>query len=228
MVNTPNSPNQMGRRERRKRETRANLLRAAAEVIGRDGVDALTIKEVTELADVGFGTFYSYFDSKDDVAAAILDCMINDIARRNRTATSKLPDSDPKSIPIQIRLLLRTAMSDPFWRWWADRPELLFDRLNRGIGSFAKRDVIASIRAGISDLSEDELDCAWDLTVWAMVGGIREVARGEQPFKNEVFVAEAVMRLLGIQPYEASKLVKTRLPKMPPPDIDWHFSLDSP
>ncbi len=226
MADLITKPESTGRRERRKRATRAKLLQAASEVMGRVGVDAATIKEITDTADVGFGTFYTYFETKDALAAALLDCMINDIARRNEIATAELQRIRSREVPaVRTRLLLRTAMTDPFWRWWAERPMLLFERLNMGIGPFAKADLLKDIRGGVSGLAEDELESSWRLAVWTMVGGIHDVVHGEQPFANEVFVTEAVMRLLGTDAANARTLSTTSLPPLPDADIDWNFVL---
>lgn len=226
MTTVADRPEITGRRERRKKATRAKLLQAANEVMGRVGVDAATIKEITDTADVGFGTFYTYFDSKDALAAALLDCMINDIARRNEIATAELQKISSREVPaVRTRLLLRTAMTDPFWRWWAERPILLFERLNMGIGPFAKADLLKDIRASVSGLAEVELESSWRLAVWTMVGGIHDVVRGDQPFENEVFVTEAVMRLLGTDAANARQLSTSDLPALPETAIDWDFVL---
>src|SRR5262245_42665756 len=52
---------------RRKRETREKLLRAAFRLIAERGVDGVAINEITEAADVGFGSFYNHFESKDAI-----------------------------------------------------------------------------------------------------------------------------------------------------------------
>jgi AcrR family transcriptional regulator len=44
---------------RRKRETRDKLLRAAFRLMAQRGIDAVAINEITEAADVGFGSFYA-------------------------------------------------------------------------------------------------------------------------------------------------------------------------
>ena len=48
------------------------------------GVDATTIQQITDAADIGFGTFYNYYDGKDDLAQDVLDCMIHNIGRAQR------------------------------------------------------------------------------------------------------------------------------------------------
>src|ERR671935_140060 len=61
-----------GRRARRQAEIRARLLSAGRTVFARHGVANATIAQITEAADVGFGTFYLYFRSKDALYRAIV------------------------------------------------------------------------------------------------------------------------------------------------------------
>ena len=218
----------IGRRERRKLDTRIKLLRAASEVMSRVVIDEVKIKDVTEIADVGFGTFYTYFESKDALAAAVLDCMIDDIARRCVAATETVNAADARIIPaVRTRLLLRTAMTDRIWRWWAKRPLLLIERMDIGIGPYAKEDLRADIHAGLSELSEDELDGAWRLALWTMVGGIHDVVQGHQPLENEIIITEAMLRLLGTGAADARAFSTTELPDLPSSSIDWSFSIKS-
>ncbi|MCB1332663.1 MAG: TetR/AcrR family transcriptional regulator [Roseivivax sp.] len=46
---------------------RAQILRAAEEVIGTQGFSAASIAEITRVADTALGTFYIYFSSKEQV-----------------------------------------------------------------------------------------------------------------------------------------------------------------
>jgi len=57
------------RRARRQAETRARILRAALELFARQGIFSTTIKQITEAADVGKGTFFNYFPSKEHILA---------------------------------------------------------------------------------------------------------------------------------------------------------------
>ena len=52
----------------RKRErTRGELVAAAERLVALRGLDALSIDEITEEADVAKGTFYTHFQDKDDL-----------------------------------------------------------------------------------------------------------------------------------------------------------------
>lgn len=59
-----------GRRERRRTATREQIFRAALRLFAERGVAASTVEDITEAADVGKGTFFNYFPSKDHVLAA--------------------------------------------------------------------------------------------------------------------------------------------------------------
>jgi len=58
-----------GRRARRQAEIRSRILRAALDLLARQGLSATTIEQITEAADVGKGTFFNYFLSKEHVLA---------------------------------------------------------------------------------------------------------------------------------------------------------------
>jgi AcrR family transcriptional regulator len=59
-----------GRRERRSAETRESLFRAALDLFARKGFTETKVEDITEAADVGKGTFFNYFPSKDHILLA--------------------------------------------------------------------------------------------------------------------------------------------------------------
>jgi len=64
---------------------RAELVSAAATVFAERGLDSATVGDIVKAAGVAQGTFYLYFDSKDDAVLAVAerfgDVMIEDIER---------------------------------------------------------------------------------------------------------------------------------------------------
>jgi AcrR family transcriptional regulator len=59
--------------ERRRRRNREALLSAAAEVIREKGIDAATMSEITDRADVALDTVYYYFKSKEELSVAAME-----------------------------------------------------------------------------------------------------------------------------------------------------------
>ncbi|HKQ88880.1 MAG TPA: TetR family transcriptional regulator [Candidatus Acidoferrales bacterium] len=63
------SPAHGGRRERRRTETRERIFRAALDLFAERGFMETTVEDITEAADVGKGTFFNYFPTKEHVLA---------------------------------------------------------------------------------------------------------------------------------------------------------------
>jgi AcrR family transcriptional regulator len=66
---------------RRKSETRQRLLRAARSVFAREGLENATIAQITGSADVGFGTFYLHFATKEQAYRAVVADGFGELAR---------------------------------------------------------------------------------------------------------------------------------------------------
>ena len=69
----------MGRRERRAEQTRVKLFRCALRLIARRGISNVTVEEITEAADVGKGTFFNYFQSKEHVLGVMAEIQLGKI-----------------------------------------------------------------------------------------------------------------------------------------------------
>ncbi len=65
-----NSAPSPGRRQRRSAEIRDRLFRAALNLFAKKGFAETTVEDITEAADVGKGTFFNYFPSKDHILLA--------------------------------------------------------------------------------------------------------------------------------------------------------------
>lgn len=65
-----------GRRARKARETRLRLFRAALQLFADRGFQNVTVEDITEAADVGKGTFFNYFESKDHVLGVMTELQL--------------------------------------------------------------------------------------------------------------------------------------------------------
>ena len=66
----------IGRRARRGAETRLKLFRCALQLIAERGFSNVTVEQITEAADVGKGTFFNYFASKDHVLGVMAEIQL--------------------------------------------------------------------------------------------------------------------------------------------------------
>src|SRR6185295_19649966 len=64
--------------ERRRERTRQELLGAAARVLAEKGLHVTKISDIAAAADVGVGTFYLHFPTKE----ALFDAVVEDTMRR--------------------------------------------------------------------------------------------------------------------------------------------------
>ena len=69
-VTAPTPQSAPDRRQRRSAETRDRLFRAALNLFAQKGFLETTVEDITEAADVGKGTFFNYFPSKDHILLA--------------------------------------------------------------------------------------------------------------------------------------------------------------
>jgi AcrR family transcriptional regulator len=60
------------RRERERAERRDDILRAAREVFFQGGFHTVTVDDIAVAAEVGKGTVYLYFDTKETILAHLL------------------------------------------------------------------------------------------------------------------------------------------------------------
>ncbi|MEV7131014.1 TetR/AcrR family transcriptional regulator [Streptomyces sp. NPDC093260] len=64
------TPPPVGRRERNKQRVRERLYLSAIELFVEKGYDSTSIDEIAERADVARGTFFNYFQRKEDIITA--------------------------------------------------------------------------------------------------------------------------------------------------------------
>ncbi|GAB06830.1 TetR family transcriptional regulator [Gordonia amarae] len=150
-------PAQVSRGDRRKAKTRAALIGAAVGFLS-EGRTSVSIQEITDAADVGFGTFYNHFDTKEDLFAAAVTATLDGWAALRARATAGLVD--PAEIfarsfrvagrlqpvhPTMVRLVLNSG-AQVLSSEHGLRPGAVED-IGRGIesGRFAVRDVDAAV-----------------------------------------------------------------------------------
>jgi AcrR family transcriptional regulator len=59
-------------RQRKKLQTRARIIEVAIHIFGKRGMTAPTVEEIAAAAEVGKGTIYNYFASKEEIVVAFM------------------------------------------------------------------------------------------------------------------------------------------------------------
>jgi AcrR family transcriptional regulator len=60
------------RRDRKKSNVRAKIISTAVGLFSRHGIASVTVEQIAEAADIGKGTIYNYFDTKEAVIVAFM------------------------------------------------------------------------------------------------------------------------------------------------------------
>jgi AcrR family transcriptional regulator len=80
------------RRSRKKAETRARIVAEAMRLFGERGIDRVTVDEIARVADVGKGTVYNYFQTKEDIALAFMADVERTVQAQLRISTGRKRD----------------------------------------------------------------------------------------------------------------------------------------
>jgi len=95
----------IGRRERRAAETRVKLFRCALALIAERGLANVTVEGITEAADVGKGTFFNYFPTKEHVLGVMAEIQLGKLEE----AAARAADGAEPLHDVLHRLVRRLA-----------------------------------------------------------------------------------------------------------------------
>ena len=93
-------------------QTRRRLLRAGLAVVAEGGTGALNVARVAGAADVVPGTFYNYFDGRDDLLAALVDVSASALELQ-AGALETAGDEPAARLAAMAAQLLGTVERDP-------------------------------------------------------------------------------------------------------------------
>jgi AcrR family transcriptional regulator len=202
----------VNRLERRKQRTRAALIKAARAFIAEGKVN-VPVLEITQAADVGMGSFYNHFESKEQLFeaavaevleshGALLDHLTSSIDDPAETfaCSFRLTGRLFRRRPQESRILLANGMA------------LLSSDL--GLAPRALRDIEAAVSAGRFTVDDPEL--ALSVAGGALLG-LGNLLRS-QPDRDDAAAAdtvtEDVLRLFGLPENEAREICRRPLPDL--------------
>ena len=145
---TPPTAEREPRGARRKRETRERLLDAALRLMANKGMEGVAINEITEAADVGFGSFYNHFESKEAIYGAVMEWVFEDFADALDRLVGDIADP-AEVVSVCVRHTMLRAQREPVWGQLLIREGYSARVLERGLGQRLLRDIqrgIASTR----------------------------------------------------------------------------------
>jgi AcrR family transcriptional regulator len=215
--NTPASGAPLNRVERRKAQTHKKLVDAARAMLANDTAAQASIQEITETADVGFGSFYNHFSSKAELFEAAVTDVLEELGESFDQLSVEVEDA-ALSFAQSVRLTLRLCRSRPEISAVLIRHGMDYMESERGLAPRALRDIKAGMAAGRFSMAEPRLARA--AVAGALLATLQlaltdpelvDDAAGDQ-------LAEQLLRLLGLPFDEAYALAHAPLPVVEVPE----------
>ncbi len=206
-----------GRQERRKARTRAALLASGRRLFAEQGFEATAVAEITDAADLGVGSFYNHFASKDDLLSALLEQTYTEQLAALDSRRAKV--SDPaEAVSIAHRHWVRLASEGPEWAWLMVRLEESFRLVIATQKDSASKDLMRGIECGRFAVAGPEL--ALLASGGALISVMRAVLTGYDGDEPDSVHAEGVLRAFGIAPGEAAAIARRPLPEVTHPIVE--------
>jgi AcrR family transcriptional regulator len=205
-------PAPVSRLERRKQRTRSALIKAAQGVIAAGRLN-VPILEITQAADVGMGSFYNHFSTKEE----LFEAAVMDVLDRHGEVLDELaaPLDDPAEIfASSFRLTGRFFRRRPrestilLAHWQAALVS------ERGLAPRALRDITAAAAAGRFDVDDPERALATAGGVLMGLGMLLTVNPDRDAAQTTDAVAEDLLRLFGMSARDAHKICTRPLPEI--------------
>ncbi len=196
---------------RRKQLTRGALIKAAQGFIAA-GKFNVPVLEITQAADVGMGSFYNHFDSKEELFAAALD----EVFDAYGALLDRLPavDDPAETFARSFRLTGRLFRQRP-----QESRALLNSGLSamlsdRGLAPRALRDITAADRAGRFQVADPEISLTLAAAALMTLGQLLF----DQPERDDALttdrMAADLLRVYGVPADEASDICSRPLPTL--------------
>ncbi len=209
-----NAPSQQSNRlDRRKAHTRAALIRAAQTLIAH-GKTNVPILEITQAADVGLGSFYNHFETKEQLFEAAVEAVMDGYGQLLDDLTGDI--EDPAEVfACSFRLTGRLYRREP------ELSRVLLNNVLRllsaedGLAPRARRDIAAATEAGRFDVTD--LDVAVTMTAGALLalGQLLHDQPARDVEQTTDGVTEDLLRMFGVPRRQAQRICA-----LPLPDID--------
>jgi AcrR family transcriptional regulator len=199
------------RLDRRKARTRQALIDAAVRLIAEGRGERASIQEITEAADIGFGSFYNHFDSKEELFRTASEEVLERWGQMIDRACAGI--EDPAEVfATSFRISGRLGWTHPDLARFLTGAGLELLDVPWGLAPRALRDIRSGQAAGRFILPHAEIALS------TVAGGLLGLLRVHQQHPEQIDevavdqLAEAILRMLGIPARDARRIAARKLP----------------
>jgi AcrR family transcriptional regulator len=204
---------QTNRLDRRKARTRAALIRAAQTLIA-EGRTQVPILEITQAADVGMGSFYNHFETKEQLFEAAVEAVMDAYGQLLDNLTADI--EDPAEVfACSFRLTGRLHRREPDLSRVLLNNALRLLSADNGLAPRVRRDIARAVEAGRFDV--EDLDVAVTMSAGALIalGQLLHDQPDRDVESTTDRVTEDLLRMFGVPRRQARRICT-----LPLPDVD--------
>lgn len=199
------------RLDRRRERTRRALLDAARAIAAEQGTGDVSIQEITERADVGFGSFYNHFSSKTELFEAAVAEVLEEHGQLLDEVTAGI--EDPAEVfALAVRATARLAAERPAVAQVLVHAGLDYLVSSDGLAPRALRDVERAVAAGRFTAETPFL--AVVSTAGCLMAYLHVRLNTPHLIEGDAGdeLAESLLRMLGMDPAEAREISRRPFP----------------
>ena len=192
----------------KRQATRQLLLDAVRDLVLERSHDRISIEEMTDRAKVSKGTFYNYFDTKQDVVAAVAKGLKAQLAANLVTTTDPIKDPAMK-VAITLKFYFYQTLDNQDWREFTRFTGLTELYLEQAIEETIE-DLKWGVKAG--RFKGDNVYFTESLIRGLSRHVLSEIDQGRLARDACDYAIRSILQMLGLPEIVAKALTQTRLP----------------
>jgi len=196
----------------KRQATRKGLLNAARDLVFEKGHDRISVQDITSRARVATGTYYNYFDCKQDIFVAVAEDMTAELA--GALAETRSTIKDPAMlVSVTLKFYFEQAIDNEDWKEFThcvgldislqQPPEQCLEDIERGV------------KAG--RFRVDDIHFTQNLVTGMVTHITKEMMQGRIGRNGIEHAIRSILQMLGLPDLVSKALTQTPLPPIAAP-----------
>ena len=194
----------------KRQRTRARLVEVALRVIAEKGFDAPTIDDFIAAADVARGTFYNYFETREEILSAAAAFVADEVDAEILPLFADIEDP-ARRIAIAVRKFIAMSARRPDWGGLLVR---MIPLAGGAVSAEMRRGVLFDLKAGLKSgrFRFPSMQAAVALSMGTITLAIRATIKDSTPAAFPEMIATVILQGLGMSPSEAARVAGKPIP----------------
>lgn len=193
--------------------TRKALIGAARDLVFEKGHDRIAVQEITKAARLATGTYYNYFDTKQDIFVAVAEDLRDQIALEFESTRETIKDP-AMLIAMTLKYYFHQALDNQRWQNFTrctGQTELILEQQ----ASQRMGDIARGVTAG--RFRVDDLQFTSSLISGMVCHIVSSIRNGTSERCAIEYTVRSVLQMLGLPGLVSKALTQTPLPPMAAP-----------